>query len=116
VIDAADRLIDDGINTYAYDGNGALNARVPKNGDPAYSFNNAWALFNVSSYVPFQIFGPTSYAFNYDLFDRLFATNVSPARFYDGQDLVLDTPLRPAIHPLCPRAGGRSAARHGGLS
>jgi hypothetical protein len=26
VIDAADRLIDNGINTYAYDGNGAFNA------------------------------------------------------------------------------------------
>ena len=96
VTDAANHLLDDGINAYAWDPSGFLTSRTPKNGAAAtaYRFN----FYGLESGAELQqITGPFPLQFAYDNFQRLnlITWNADPSkggygRHYDGQDMVLE--------------------------
>ena len=95
-VDAADRVLDDGINSYAWSADGDLASRTPK-GTTGTSYNFTSQYYGSLSQMRLTgISGSDGQSFNieYDSLHRLHGVWESSfkgvARFYDGQDVALE--------------------------
>ena len=95
-VDAANRVLDDGVAAYTWDTAGALQTRTPKANPAAQDFfRHSWQGAANQSRLD-TIFGPHAMGFGYDGLQRLdriywnFGANGIVDRFHDGDDMVLE--------------------------